>query len=138
MKISLKLEYACRVLAYMGRLYGGGQLAHIEDLAETEAVPKNYLVQILNALRNGGLLDSRRGKQGGYALSRAPSQISLYEIVSVVDPDILETKLSSKGQSGMAVAEVWTGFSNRLNKVLQKTSLALLIPRYNAAALYEI
>jgi Rrf2 family protein len=138
MKISLKLEYACRVLAYMGRLYGGGQLAHIEDLAKAESVPQNYLVQILNALRNGGLLDSRRGKQGGYTLSRAPVQISLFEIVTIVDPDMLETKLSSKGQSGMAVAEVWTGFSNRLNKVLQRTTLASLIPRYNVTALYEI
>jgi Rrf2 family protein len=138
MKISLKLEYACRVLACMGRLYGGGQLAHIEELAKAEAVPQNYLVQILNALRNGGLLTSRRGKQGGYTLSRAPAEISLFEIVTIVDPDMLETRVHHKGQSGMAVSEVWTGFSNRLNKVLQKTSLASLIPRYNAAALYDI
>ena len=72
MKLSVKVEYACRVLAQLARLHGCGELAHIEKLAKTEAVPANYLVQILSELRGGNLIVSRRGKQGGYALARAP------------------------------------------------------------------
>ncbi|MDR0536112.1 MAG: Rrf2 family transcriptional regulator [Puniceicoccales bacterium] len=138
MKISLKLEYACRVLAYMGRLYdGGSQLAHIEILAQAEDVPRNYLVQILNSLRNGGLLNSRRGKQGGYTLARPPTEITLYEIVAIIDPDMLEIRASRKGESSVAVNEVWASFSASVNETLQKTTLASLIPRY-ATALYDI
>ncbi|MDR2862712.1 MAG: Rrf2 family transcriptional regulator [Puniceicoccales bacterium] len=138
MKISLKLEYACRVLAQMGRLYGGGQLAHIEELAKIEAVPQNYLVQILNELRTGGLLLSRRGKQGGYTLAKPPTEISLHSIVTIIDPDLLESKVSLKGQSGTQVAEVWADISSKFKKALQKATLASLISRYNAAALYDI
>ena len=70
MKLSVKVDYACRVLAQLARTYGTDELAHIEELAQVEAVPANYLVQILSELRNGGLILSRRGKQGGYALAR--------------------------------------------------------------------
>ena len=71
MKLSHKLEYACRVLAQLGLTYGQGKLAHIETLASAEAIPANYLVQILNELRGAGLIVSKRGKQGGYALARS-------------------------------------------------------------------
>ena len=54
-KISVKVDYACRVLAEMARLHGTGELARIEHLARTEAVPANFLAQILSELRNGGL-----------------------------------------------------------------------------------
>ncbi|MDR2982660.1 MAG: Rrf2 family transcriptional regulator [Puniceicoccales bacterium] len=138
MKISLKLEYACRVLAQLGRLYGGSQLAHIEELAKIEAVPQNYLVQILNELRTGGLLHSRRGKQGGYTLAKPPTEISLHEIVSIVDPDALASKPSLSGQSGPQVSEVWSGISKKIADLLKKTTLASLIVKYNSSAMYEI
>lgn len=138
MKISLKLEYAFRVLAQLGRLYGGNQLAHIEELAKIEAVPQNYLVQILNQLREGGLLHSRRGKQGGYCLVKPPAEITLFAIVSVIDPDLIEANVSRKGQSGAQVAEVWHELTDRFKRVLTKTSLAALIPHYDASTLYDI
>ena len=65
MKLSHKLEYACRVLAQLARTHGQEKLAHIDELAEAEKIPANYLVQILNELRNAGLIISKRGKQGG-------------------------------------------------------------------------
>ncbi len=54
-KLSVKVDYACRVLAQLARLQGREELAHIEELAKIEAVPATYLVQILGELRNGGL-----------------------------------------------------------------------------------
>ena len=64
MKLSLKVEYACRVLSQLALNYQEGVLTHIDELAQAEDVPKNYLVQIMSELRNGGLIISRRGKQG--------------------------------------------------------------------------
>jgi Rrf2 family protein len=91
----------------MARMYGTDVLAHIEELARIEAVPANYLVQILTELRNGGLIVSRRGKQGGYALARPPEEISLYDIVRVIEGDLLETNMAGEGHSGRRVAHVW-------------------------------
>ncbi|MDR1497041.1 MAG: Rrf2 family transcriptional regulator [Puniceicoccales bacterium] len=138
MKISLKLEYACRVMAQISRTYGSGKLAHIEELSIIEAIPQNYLVQILNDLRTGGLLLSRRGKQGGYKLAKPPADISLHAVVTAIDPELLSSKVSLHGQSGAIVSEVWNDLSNKLKKNLQKTSLASLIPRYNAGMMYDI
>lgn len=107
MKLSHKLEYACRVLAQLARYSGRGKLAHIDELAEAEEIPANYLVQILNELRNAGLIQSKRGKQGGYALARAPERIGLDEIVKAVEPDLLEGNFEDAGHSGARVAEIW-------------------------------
>lgn len=106
-KLSVKVDYACRVLAQLARHWGTDELAHIEDLARVEAVPANYLVQILSELRNGGLITSRRGKQGGYALARAPEQISLFDIVKLIEGDLLELKGTGGGQSGRRVDQIW-------------------------------
>ena len=81
MKISLKVDYACRVMAELARSHGSGGLAQIEQLAEAEAVPPSFLAQILLKLRDSGLITSRRGNQGGYTLARSPDEISLYDIL---------------------------------------------------------
>jgi Rrf2 family transcriptional regulator, cysteine metabolism repressor len=106
-KLSVKVEYACRVLAQLARIHGRGELAHIEALATAEKVPANYLAQILTELRNGGLITSRRGKLGGYALARRPEEITLLDIVKVTDPELLEFAVSSDGRSGERVSQIW-------------------------------
>lgn len=128
MKLSLKVEYACRVLAQLARCYKEGHLTHIEDLAEAEAIPKNYLVQILSELRSGGLITSRRGKQGGYALVREPEKISLHEIIQVVDAELLELRFTKKGQSGPKVAAVWQKISDDFEKTTGQYTLQSFMP----------
>ena len=81
MKISQKLEYACRALAQLAKTYDGKSLTRLEELAQREAISANFLVQILNDLRRGGMIDSRRGASGGYLLSRPANQITLRQIV---------------------------------------------------------
>ena len=127
MKVSNKLEYACRVLAQLGRTHGQGALVHVEALAEAEAVPANYLVQILNELRTAGLIVSKRGKQGGYALSRAPNRILLSEIVEALEPEMLETKFTNEGQSGERVGEIWGVIGKDLSEKLAAYTLEAFI-----------
>ncbi|MBC8009046.1 MAG: Rrf2 family transcriptional regulator [Burkholderiales bacterium] len=107
MKLSVKVDYACRVLAQLARRHGREELAHIEELAKAEAVPANYLVQILSELRNGGLINSRRGKQGGYALARPAAEITLFDIVTLIEGDVLELGGAVEGMSGKRVAQAW-------------------------------
>ena len=119
MKLSRKLGYACRVLAQLARYHERGKLAHIDELAEIEEIPANYLVQILNELRNAGLINSKRGKQGGYALSRSPNQIGLKAIIMAVDGELLEYKFEVKGHSGERVASVWNNIGEEFEKTVR-------------------
>jgi Rrf2 family cysteine metabolism transcriptional repressor len=106
-KLSVKVDYACRVLAQMARSHARAELAHIDELAKVESVPANYLVQILSELRNGGIIASRRGKQGGYILARRPEEITLYDIVKLIEGDLLELSGDVRGQSGRRVQQIW-------------------------------
>lgn len=128
MKLSLKIEYACRVLAQLARKFGTPQLSHIDELAEAESVPANYLVQILNELRNGGLINSRRGKQGGYALAKAPQDITLHDIIRIVDVEMLENAISANGHSGQAVQAVWVEIGKQFEAQTRAVKLADMVP----------
>ena len=127
MKLSHKLEYACRVLAQLARPHGQETLAHIDELAEAEKIPANYLVQILNELRNAGLIISKRGKQGGYALSRAPERIRLDEIVSAVDGELLERTFDEEGHSGERVATIWGEIGVEFEKKISSYTLEAFV-----------
>ncbi|MDQ8207813.1 Rrf2 family transcriptional regulator [Coraliomargarita sp. SDUM461003] len=138
MKLSHKLEYACRVLAQLGRSYGQDQLAHIETLATAEAIPANYLVQILNELRNAGLILSKRGKQGGYALARDPKKVSLIEIVEAVDGELLERNFGDSGHSGERVASIWREVGQTFEAKMAEYTLDDFIVQTADADMYYI
>ena len=129
MKLSVKVDYACRVLAQLARHHGEGRLAHIEELAKIEAVPANYLVQILGELRSGGLITSRRGKQGGYALNRTPDAISLYDIVMLIEGDLLEFNHGSQGRSSRRIASAWAEVRGALEAKTRELTLEKLAAR---------
>lgn len=128
-KLSVKVVYACRVLAQIARRHGTGELAHVENLARLEAVPANYLAQILSELREGGLITSRRGKSGGYALARPPEKISLYDIVKLIEGDVLEIGGDAKGQSGRPVQQAWTRVWLALEEETKRHTLDMLVSR---------
>jgi Rrf2 family protein len=127
-KLSLKVEYACRVLAQLSRTFGNSQFSHIDELASLEEIPANYLVQILNDLRNGGLINSKRGKQGGYSLAKHPSEVSLFDIVSVMDGELLGINLGDTGYSGGKVHQVWKEVVESLTEKTMSYSLESFLP----------
>ncbi len=112
-KLSVKLDYACRALVRLAKRHASGEVSRIEELAEIEEIPANYLAQILAELRNGGLVDSRRGKQGGYLLARDPGEITLHEIISLVQGDLFSSVSNPGGASGKAIAEAWGRLQKR-------------------------
>lgn len=123
MKISQKLEYACRALVQLAKRHDGRTLTRLDDLAQREAVSGNFLVQILNDLRRAGLIESRRGQAGGYLLARAPEAITLRQVVDAVDPSLLQCSVSREGESGQAVRQAWDGISTVLQQALDQITL---------------
>jgi Rrf2 family protein len=82
MRISKKAEYALRALGVMAL---ESRSWTIEEISQKENIPLKYLEQILLALKNAGLLGSKRGIHGGYTLLRPPAAITFEEIVRLLD-----------------------------------------------------
>ncbi len=131
MKVSQKLEYACRALAALAASYDGKTLTRLEHLAQREAVSSSFLVQILNDLRRAGLIDSRRGASGGYLLARPPVSISLREIVDAIDPTQLHSAPTHGGDSGPDVHRTWQKVSAQISETLSAVTLQDFLPVSN-------
>ncbi|HWA86702.1 MAG TPA: Rrf2 family transcriptional regulator [Opitutus sp.] len=136
MKISAKVDYATRVLAELARLHGSAALAQIEQLAGVEKVPPNFLAQILGELRNAGLITSRRGVAGGYALARPPDQISLYDIIIAIDGEILGLATAPEGRGSRRMREVWNEIRDTLVGKTKSYTLDQLLTKSGAAMYY--
>jgi Rrf2 family protein len=78
-------EYALRAAVCLAQNAGSGALTTAQ-IAERTKVPADYLAKILQTLTRSGLVTGRRGLNGGYALARPASQVSILEIVNAVDP----------------------------------------------------
>ena len=136
MKISQKLEYACRALTQLAKHHDGRTLTRLEELAQREAVSANFLVQILNDLRRAGLIESRRGMAGGYLLARPPQTITLRQIVDAVDPALLQCSVGREGESGQAVHHAWDQVSSTLRQTLEQITLESLSSLPGASMFY--
>jgi Rrf2 family cysteine metabolism transcriptional repressor len=82
--LSQKCQYAIRAILELAKHYGEGPIA-ISQIAVSQAIPQRFLENILNELRPTGLIESRRGIQGGYLLARDPATISVGEIIRLVE-----------------------------------------------------
>jgi Rrf2 family protein len=81
-RISRKAEYGLRALVAIARQPKSWQ---VQELSVRENIPIKFLEQILLALRHAGVLTSKRGVGGGYTLRKAPSKISVGEVIGILD-----------------------------------------------------
>jgi Rrf2 family protein len=85
--ITNKAKYALKSMIVLARNYGKGPMV-IEDIASKELIPRKFLEAILCELKNAGLLQSRKGKGGGYELYKAPEEISMATVLRIIDGPI--------------------------------------------------
>lgn len=84
MNISMKGDYATRAMQELALHYNRGPL-QIEEIAERQGIPVRYLEQLLLILKNAGLLESKRGIKGGYSLAKPPNQITLGQVIRLME-----------------------------------------------------
>ena len=82
--LSHKSKYALKALLVLSEGYGNGPLL-ISDIAEREHIPKRFLELILLELKNHGILRSKKGKGGGYLLSKPPTQLSVGHVLRMLE-----------------------------------------------------
>ena len=81
--LSRSTEYALRAMTCVARV---GRRISVGEIAEATQVPARYLAKVMQGLGRAGLVTSTRGRTGGFVLSRPPSEVTILEIVTAVDP----------------------------------------------------
>jgi Rrf2 family protein len=103
MKLSAKTEYACLAMLQLAEDYSGGEPVQLRRIADLHGIPQRFLVQILLQLKGASLVASVRGAAGGYRLTRSPDEITLAEVIDVMDgderPDSSATKVTPLGRA---------------------------------------
>ena len=107
MKLSVKSDYAARAVLGLARHYPTGEALRVEDLAAEQAIPPNYLTQILIELKAQNIVRSLRGKEGGYLLARAPSEISLGDVLCAVHGKVFDTPALSDNDCPPELRRAW-------------------------------
>ena len=88
MRVSAKELYGLRAMGEFARHYGQGPLS-LAEVARTQGISQAYLEQIAIDLRRAGLLESKRGAQGGYYLVRAPEETTAGDVIRALEGSIL-------------------------------------------------
>ena len=94
MRLSRKGEYACLALLHLSEAYNQ-RLLTITEISDSKKIPKKYLEQILLQLKGAGYVKSIRGTNGGYKLAKAPDQITLAEVVRLIDGPLAPVESAS-------------------------------------------
>lgn len=135
MKLSKRGEYGLRALQYLAARYGDGPVPN-KKLAERTNIPYRFLEQILITLKHARIVRSQRGPQGGYALARPPHQITLAEVVRLLDgplapiPCASETAFEPCGCPDMescGLRRVMKGVRDVVAGMMERTTLADLV-----------
>jgi Rrf2 family protein len=132
--ISQKAKYALRALVVLCRAQQGGTPQMISEIARTQAIPKKFLEQILLELKRHGVVVSRRGRQGGYVLLRAPENVTFGEILRLIDGPIAPLPCLSKiayrrcadcaDEGACEIRHVFARVTEATRDVLDSTTLA--------------
>lgn len=134
--LSKKTKYAINALVYLAKK-PSKQPVLISEIAEQEHIPKKFLETILLDLRNAGILNSKKGKGGGYYLIKHPSEVNLAEIIRYFDGAIgllpcvthkyYEKCEECKDEVTCAIRQAFLVIRNETVELLKKDTLEVLI-----------
>ena len=129
MRVSAKTDYALRAVVELASSGDGTTPVKGERLATSQGIPLRFLENILLQLRHAGIVESRRGADGGYKLARPPEEITLADVIRAIDGPLAGVSgqrpetLDFKGRSE-PLREVWVAVRASLRSVLEEVTLA--------------
>ena len=124
MNISVKGEYALQAIFDLAS-NPGKEPVKIAEIARRQKIPQKFLELILASLKQGGFVESRRGAEGGYLLSKRPEAITIGEVLRFVEGR-QEERSRLRRQNDSAFADLWARVDEAMDSVLDATSFAQL------------
>ena len=139
MKLSKKGEYALRSLINLGiAVEMKRKLVQVSELAESEQLPVKFLEQILQALKEAGIVESERGKFGGYRLARPASKILIGEVVRLIDGPLAPIRCVSQTAYEPCTCPDEAHCGLRMLMLDVRNAIADILDRYSLADVVEI
>jgi Rrf2 family protein len=134
-RISAKVDYALRAAIELAAA-APAQIKG-ERLAAVQSIPHKFLENILADLRNGGIVASQRGAEGGYRLARPAAEITVADVIRVVEGPIASVRGERPDQveytgSAVPLKTTWIELRTAMRGVLEQTTLADLVERGRA------
>ena len=128
MRISAKVDYAVRAAIELAAA-GEEHLTKADAIAQAQEIPPKFLENILGDLRQGGLVRSQRGAEGGYRLARPAAEITLADIIRVVEGPMASVRggrPEDVAYAGTAepLQRVWIAVRSALRTVAEHVTLA--------------
>lgn len=135
MRLSTKGEYASRAMLELSVRYDEGPL-HGHEISRAQSIPHGFLGQILLLLKRAGYLKSRKGRSGGYQLAKPPSEITVAEVIRVMDGPLAPIDCVSvmahepcpmEGTCGLQW--LWKEVRDSVAEILERTTFAELVDK---------
>jgi Rrf2 family protein len=140
--ITMKTKYALKALTHLARATAGEPVL-IAEIAEQEGIPRKFLELILRELRQHGILESRKGRGGGYSLRQKAEQISLASVIRVLDGPLAPVPCLSRtayrrcegcvDESTCGIKLVLTDLYAATTNILEATTVADIVARMDKA-----
>ena len=129
-QFSIKSDYAIRALLELAVRHP--RLVKIEEVVHEQHLPSDYIAVLLGRLSRRGIVQSKRGPSGGYALARAPELITLAEVIAGIEgPPAASSPASNAGNEHTGVAAnlpaVWTGIRHSMRLIVDNITLAQVL-----------
>lgn len=129
MRISQKCFYALKAILELAKHRSDRPLS-IAAIGEAQAIPPQFLQVIMRELRQGGFVESRRGKEGGYLLAQDPKQLSLGDIIRFLEGGfgpVVGT--SDQNDDSCVFSGVWNDVQQAVANVVDNVTIADLVER---------
>lgn len=142
MKVNTRVRYGLRAILQIAGEYGGEPVP-ISAIAENQEISGKYLEQVVGALRRANLIVSRKGVRGGYSLGRAPTDITLWDVISALDAhtapvDCVPEPESCDRAGACLTRSIWTLLDARLKEFWSSFTLADLVEAMRAEGQFEL
>ena len=128
MRFSTKAEYGLKAIVNLAQCFPKQKT--IKEIATEEEISQKYLERLLGNLRDGGVVESSKGKLGGYMLSKNPKRIPVGEVIEILDGEIAPMRCVGKfcaAEHKCPSSIVWNTLGQQIKKTLYNIKLSDLI-----------
>jgi Rrf2 family transcriptional regulator, cysteine metabolism repressor len=133
MKISARDEYACAAVLELALNYDSETPVRVQDIAQRQRIPMKFLFQIMQILKRLDIVRSRRGTEGGYTLTRPPSELTVGEVIRALSgPFVQLSCLDSGKQHTCQFKPIWEEVDRAIGNVLNNVTFEELVRRERA------